>query len=78
MDHAAHTAQAAPTQPAAAEATDAASVRTVDLLMRLLEDQTTKARIASDPATRALVLELIELLPEEHRAHLRMMLEASP
>ncbi|MGE0158686.1 MAG: hypothetical protein AB7T31_04690 [Gemmatimonadales bacterium] len=73
MDHAAHAAPtAAPTQP---DATGAAAARTVDLLMRLLGDQATKDRIAADPATRALVLELIEMLPEEHRAHLRMMLE---
>jgi len=75
-DHAAHAAPAAPpTQPTAADGAGAASARTVDLLMRLLGDQATKDRIAADPATRALVLELIELLPEEHRAHLRMMLE---
>jgi hypothetical protein len=75
-DHAAHAAPAAPpTQPTAADGAGAASARTVDLLMRLLGDRATKDRIAADPATRALVLELIELLPEEHRAHLRMMLE---
>ncbi len=49
---------------------------TLSLLMRLLEDPVTRQRIASDPATRSLVIDLIEALPEEHREHLMMMLQA--
>ena len=77
-DHTAH-AQTLGTDPAAgaqAPREGTLDAPTLSLLMRLLEDPVTRQRIASDPATRSLVIDLIEVLPEEHREHLRMLLEA--
>lgn len=72
-DHGDH---AMPTSTAEAAPADAAAVaaRTMDVLMALLGDATTLERITGDPALRRMVAELIEMLPEEHRQHLRMML----
>ena len=51
-----------------------AKQRLVDALFRLLEDQNVQRGIAADSGLRRVMLELIPLLPEEHRDHFRMLI----
>lgn len=50
--------------------TDAAArQRLVDALFRLLDDETVRRRVAGDSALRQMLLDLVPLVPEEHRDH---------
>lgn len=50
----------------------------VDALFFLLDDQVIQQRVAADSALRKVLLDLIPLIPEEHRDHYRMLLRAPP
>jgi hypothetical protein len=63
-----------------ARAPDAAAARErlVNALFRLLEDEGVQQRVSSDSALRRGLLDLIPMIPEEHRDHYRMLLRAPP
>jgi hypothetical protein len=56
----------------------AARERLVNTLFRLLEDAGIQQRVSSDSALRRALLDLVPLIPEEHRDHYRMLLRAPP
>jgi hypothetical protein len=56
----------------------AARERLVNALFRLLEDQGVQQRISNDSTLRRALLDLLPVIPEEHRDHYRMMLRAPP
>lgn len=56
----------------------AARERLVNALFRLLEDQGVQQRISSDSSLRRALLDLVPLIPEEHRDHYRMLLRVPP
>ena len=56
----------------------AARERLVNALFRLLEDQAVQQRVSSDSSLRRALLDLIPMIPEEHRDHYRMLLRAPP
>lgn len=45
----------------------------VDALFRLLDDADVQRRVSADSALRRMLLDLLPLIPEEHRDHYRMM-----
>lgn len=82
-EHAGHQTPAAPAGAARAGATPADSAQRareqmVSLLVTLLEDSTARARIVADSTLRKAILDLLPLLPEEHRGHIEMLLRPSP
>jgi hypothetical protein len=50
----------------------------VDALFRLLGDADVQRRVATDSALRRMLLDLVPLIPEEHRDHYRMMVRTPP
>jgi hypothetical protein len=44
----------------------------------LLEDQGVQQRVRSDSALRRALLDLVPLIPDEHRDHYRMLISAPP
>ena len=56
----------------------AARQRLVDALFALLEDQGVQQRVAADSSLRKVLLDLVPLIPEEHRDHYRMMIRTPP
>jgi len=56
----------------------AARERLVNALFRLLEDQGVQQRVRSDSALRRALLDLVPLIPDEHRDHYRMLIGAPP
>lgn len=50
----------------------------VDALFRLLEDADVQRRVAADSGLRRTLLDLVPLIPEEHRDHYRMMVRTPP
>jgi hypothetical protein len=50
----------------------------VDALFRLLEDADVQRRVAADSGLRRALLDLMTLIPEEHRDHYRMLVRTPP
>ena len=82
--HAAHRTRATDSVAAVADSlsrpiTDAvARERLVNALFRLLENEGVQQRVSVDSTLRRALLELIPVIPEEHRDHYRMLLRAPP
>lgn len=81
--HAGHEMPAAPTArrdtlraPATPEGR--AGEQMASALMVLLDDATARARIVANSALRQAILDLLPLLPEDHRAHLEFLLRLPP
>jgi hypothetical protein len=55
-----------------------AKERLVNALFQLLDDQAVQQRVGSDSVLRRALLDLIPVIPEEHRDHYRMLLRAPP
>jgi hypothetical protein len=66
-----------PQAPPQSQADTTLTARTLELLIQLLEDSVIRQRIVADSAMHKGVLELIERMPAEHRAHLMMLLHGS-
>ena len=56
----------------------AARQRLFDALFRLVEDAGVQQRIAADTGLRRVMLDLLPIIPEEHRDHFRMLLRLPP
>ncbi len=56
----------------------AAKERLVNALFVLLSDEAIQQRVASDSTLRRVLLDLVPVIPEEHRDHYRMLLRAPP
>ena len=52
--------------------------RLVNALFRLLDDEGVRQRVAADSALRRTLLDLLPMIPEEHRDHYRMLVGAPP
>ncbi|HEX6316037.1 MAG TPA: hypothetical protein VFZ73_14300 [Gemmatimonadaceae bacterium] len=59
-------------------ADSAARRQLVDALFRLLGDAEVQRRVAADSGLRRALLDLVPLIPEEHRDHYRMMIRPPP
>jgi hypothetical protein len=55
-----------------------AKERLVNALFALLSDESIQQRIAGDSALRRLLIDLVPVIPEEHRDHYRMLLRMPP
>jgi hypothetical protein len=55
-----------------------AKQKLVDALFALLSDEEIQKRVAADSALRRTLLDLVPLIPEEHRDHYRMMIRVPP
>lgn len=56
----------------------AARERLVNALFRLLEDPGVQLRVSNDSTLRRALVDLLPVIPEEHRDHYRMLLRAPP
>jgi hypothetical protein len=50
----------------------------VDALFRMLDDADVQRRVAADSSLRRTLLDLLPLIPEEHRDHYRMLIRTPP
>ena len=55
-----------------------AKQRLVDALFALLSDEEIQRRVASDSTLRRTLLDLVPMIPEEHRDHYRMLIRVPP
>ena len=55
-----------------------AKERLVNALFVLLSDESIQQRVASDSALRRILIDLLPVIPEEHRDHYRMLLRVPP
>lgn len=83
-EHAGHQMPGAPaplrgdTTRTGADSAQRAREQMVNVLMMLLEDSAARTRIVADSALRRAILDLLLLLPEDHRGHLEMLLRPAP
>lgn len=55
-----------------------AKQRLVDALFALLSDEEIQRRVASDSTLRRTLLDLVPMIPEEHRDHYRTLIRVPP